>query len=112
MESPWENHPEIVALRRRALEELEEAVARADASGPLVDAPDPVVGDFFDGASKRELAAARDDLARARTRYADAVSTARACGYSWGEIARVLGVSRQVLHRRFRSAADRDRTTY
>lgn len=104
MDRPWwENNPEIAALGRRALEELEEAARQAELAGPVPSGPDPVVQDFYSGASKRELAAARDDLIRARNRYADAVHGARACGLSWGEIARVLGVSRQVLHRRFRS---------
>jgi hypothetical protein len=35
--------------------------------------PDPVLADILSGASVRELSAARDDLCRARTRYADAV---------------------------------------
>jgi DNA-directed RNA polymerase specialized sigma24 family protein len=52
--------------------------------------------------SWRELAAAREDMARARSRYADAVRAARMRGLSWGEIGRVLGVSKQQLHRRFR----------
>ena len=65
------------------------------------DEPDPVVQDFYSGASLQALAAARDDLEHARARYADAVRSARTVGLSWGEIGRVLGVSRQVLHRRF-----------
>ena len=62
-----------------------------------------VVCDLLSGASRRELAAARDDLARVRIRYADAVRAARTVGLSWGEIGRVLGVSKQLLHRRFRN---------
>ena len=69
----------------------------------LSDEPDPVVIDFFSGASLRELAAARDELARVRVRYAEAVRAARAAGMSWGEIGRVLGVAKQLLHRRFRN---------
>jgi DNA-directed RNA polymerase specialized sigma24 family protein len=62
----------------------------------------PVLADILGGgASVRELNAARDDLARANTRYVDAVYNARASGLSWGEIGRILGVSRQQLHRRF-----------
>jgi DNA-directed RNA polymerase specialized sigma24 family protein len=64
--------------------------------------PDPVLADLLSGgASIRELSAARDDVARANARYADAVQRARAAGLSWGEIGRILGVSRQQLHRRF-----------
>jgi DNA-directed RNA polymerase specialized sigma24 family protein len=48
-----------------------------------------------------ELLGDGDDVARARELYADAVLAARTAGLSWGEIGRVLGVSRQQLHRRF-----------
>ena len=66
------------------------------------DKPDPVLADILSGgACIRELAAACDDVARANARYADAVQKARIAGLSWGEIGRVLGVSRQQLHRRF-----------
>ncbi|MGV0835985.1 hypothetical protein [Mycolicibacterium thermoresistibile] len=100
----WEGNPEIAELGRRALAELEVEIRRTEVDDAVESGPDPVVGDFYSaGAAKRELAAARDGLIRARSRYADAVHTARACGYSWGEIAHVLGVSRQVLHRRFRA---------
>jgi DNA-directed RNA polymerase specialized sigma24 family protein len=97
----WANDPEIAAARRRVEEEIEEWSRR-----PLIfEEPDPVVQDFYSGASLRELAAARDDLENARVRYADAVRSARKVGLSWGEIGRILGVSKQVLHRRFREAA-------
>lgn len=93
----WMNHPELEAIRRRVLEEIDERPSSPDHD----DEPDPVVDDVLSGASWRELAAARDDLAHARTRYTVAVRAARAVGVSWGEIGRVLGVSRQQLHRRF-----------
>jgi DNA-directed RNA polymerase specialized sigma24 family protein len=63
--------------------------------------PDPVIADFYSGASLRELADAREDLTRAKRRYAEAVRCARVAGLSWGEIGRILGVSKQLLHRRF-----------
>jgi DNA-directed RNA polymerase specialized sigma24 family protein len=47
------------------------------------------------------LAEARDDLDRARLRYAQAIRAGRIAGYSWAEIGRLLGVSKQSLHRRF-----------
>ena len=94
----WEDDPEIAAIRRSVEEELE----RASHEPITPDEPDPVVHDFWSGASLRELAAARDGLASARTRYEDAVRQARTAGFSWGEIGRVLGVSKQLLHRRFR----------
>jgi DNA-directed RNA polymerase specialized sigma24 family protein len=49
----------------------------------------------------RELADARDDLDRARLRYAEAIRAGRIAGYSWAEIGCLLGVSKQSLHRRF-----------
>lgn len=93
----WADDPELAAIRRRVEEELERACREPITS----DEPNPVVQDFYSGASLRELAAARDDVERARARYADAVRSARRVGRSWGEIGRVFGVSRQVLHRRF-----------
>ncbi|MCV7302587.1 hypothetical protein H7J93_23455 [Mycobacterium barrassiae] len=63
--------------------------------------PDPILNDVLSGASVRELGQARDDLARAKARYDEAVRSARECGLSWGEIGAALGVPRQLLHRRF-----------
>ena len=97
----WEDHPELEEIRRRTLEEFSRRPEDREPIDP--DAPDPVVADFLDGASWRELADARDDLARARGRYEQAVRTARSAGLSWAEIGRVLGVSKQLLHRRFRT---------
>ncbi|MCX8561924.1 hypothetical protein OS122_13605 [Mycolicibacterium mucogenicum] len=64
--------------------------------------PDPIAADVFGGISRRALAQARDDLASATTQYEQAVRQARANGWTWAEIGRILGVSRQALHRRFR----------
>jgi len=66
-------------------------------------APDPIAADVFGGISRQALAQARDDLAGAKTRYEQAVRQARANGWTWSEIGRILGVSRQVLHKRFRN---------
>lgn len=96
----WANDPELMEIQRRTLEEFERELEQREPVGQ--DEPDPVVADVLSGASWRELADARDDLVRARARYEMAVRTARAAGFSWGEIGRVLGVPRQVLHRRFR----------
>jgi DNA-directed RNA polymerase specialized sigma24 family protein len=93
----WASDPAIAAIRRGVLEEIEQA--QPPLPGPS--GPDPVFVDIASGASKRELADARDGLRRARLRYADAIRSARVAGYSWGEIGRVLGVSKQSLHRRF-----------
>jgi DNA-directed RNA polymerase specialized sigma24 family protein len=81
----------------------DEWIESMDGKPLLSDASDPVVEDFYSGASLRQLAKARDDLDLARAQYAAAVRKARAVGLSWGEIGRVLGVPRQALHRRFRN---------
>ena len=64
---------------------------------------DPVLADVWSGVSRRQLAHARDNLAEAKQQYEQAVRQARASGWNWSEIARVLGVSRQFLHQRFRT---------
>jgi DNA-directed RNA polymerase specialized sigma24 family protein len=61
------------------------------------------VAEIYSGAAGRALSAARDDLAEARQRYQDAVFAARTAGFSWTEIGRRLGVSRQQIHRQFRN---------
>lgn len=101
----WQDDPELQEVLRRSFEEFEEELEGREPAGPGEDEADPVVADFLSGASWRELGDARDDLARARARYDDAVRTARTAGLSWGEIGRVLGVSKQLLHRRFRTSA-------
>ena len=85
----WMNDPELVAGRRRALEELERGIDEDEPTG--FDEPDPVVAEIYSGEAGRALSAARDDLA------------ARTAGYSWTEIGRLLGVSRQQVHRQFRA---------
>ena len=67
--------------------------------------PDPVLDDFFNGTNLRALSSARDGLADAKVRYDAAVIGARAAGWSWSEMARILGVSKQSLHTRFRDRA-------
>ncbi|BBX85726.1 hypothetical protein [Mycolicibacterium aubagnense] len=66
-------------------------------------APDPIAADVFGSISRTALAQARDNLVSAKTQYEQAVRQARANGWTWAEIGRILGVSRQVLHRRFRN---------
>jgi hypothetical protein len=98
-EPRWSQNPGPSEIGRRALEELELELERAGPPGS--DVRDPVVAEIFSGACWRELGAARDDLNRAKGRYHDAVLGARDAGLSWGEIARVIGTTRQQLHRRF-----------
>ena len=69
---------------------------------PIREEYDPIAADVFGGISRRALAQARDDRSSATTQYEQAVRQARANGWTWAEIGRILGVSRQVLHRRFR----------
>jgi DNA-directed RNA polymerase specialized sigma24 family protein len=94
----WMDDPELIALRERALAEIENAIEPAG-----LHEPDPVVAEFYSGEAGRALSAARDDLAAARQRYEHAVHTARTAGFSWTEIGRILGVSRQQVHRQFRA---------
>jgi DNA-directed RNA polymerase specialized sigma24 family protein len=97
----WADDPELMEIRRRTAEEFERELEQHQPGPVARDVFEPVVADVLGGASWRELADARDDLARARARYEEAVRAARAAGLSWGEIGRVLGVPRQLLHRRF-----------
>jgi hypothetical protein len=99
----WMDDTELIALRRRALDELERGIDEHESAGS--DEPDPVVAEIYSGAAGRALSAARDDLAAARMRYQDAVFAARAAGLLWTEIGRLLGLSRQQVHRQFRARA-------
>ncbi|MET0704867.1 MAG: hypothetical protein ABWY93_34890 [Mycobacterium sp.] len=101
----WAIDREFTEYRRRAVEDFDRELECSEPLGP--DVPDPVVAEFFTGACWRELADARDDLARARDRHDVAVADAREAGLSWAEIARVLGVSKQLLHRRFGNPRDK-----
>jgi hypothetical protein len=98
---PWMNDPVMQELRRAALEEIERAPDRPPHSGEI----DPVLAEVLGGAGVRELAAARDDLERAKRRYVGAIRGARVAGLSWSEIGRVMGESKQALHRRFGDAS-------
>jgi DNA-directed RNA polymerase specialized sigma24 family protein len=92
----WMDDPEINALRDRALAEIENADDR-----PTTDEPDPVLAEFYSGEISRELSAVRDEAEALRLRYRQAVLAAREAGLSWTEIGRLLGVSRQQVHRKF-----------
>lgn len=93
----WEDDPEIEAIKAQVEAEIYGRPER-----PASNSPDPVLTDYLSGNCVRELRNARDDLARARTRYENAVHAGRDAGLSWAQIGVVLGVARQQLHRRFR----------
>lgn len=97
----WEDHPELDAIRARVEAEIYGRPER-----PESNSPDPVLADYLSGDSVRELRNARDGLAQAKTRYANAVHGARTAGLSWAQIGVILGVARQQLHRRFRDLTD------
>ena len=59
----WMNDHELIALLRRALDELERGIDEDEPAGS--DEPDPVVAEIYSGAAGRALSAARDDLAAA-----------------------------------------------
>jgi len=100
----WATDPTLAAKRDEVSKWLEALEAE----------PEPIPDDWYSaisreinsGSCRRELSQARLDLNRARVRYTDAIRAARAAGYSWGEIGNVLGVPRQLLHRRFRYEVD------
>ncbi len=95
----WASDPAILAARDATRKWIEAAEQE-----PVPDDNfEAVHNELISGSCWRELGCARDDLERARVRYADAVRAARTVGFSWGEIGRVLGVPRQLLHRRFRN---------
>lgn len=94
----WATNPAIIAAREAAerwLDGVAQEPVREDNYAAIHN-------EVLNGSWLRELRAAREDVDRARARYAAAVRGARTVGYSWGEIGRILGVPRQGLHRRFR----------
>ncbi len=65
----WATDPDITERRRAVFDELERATNK-----PITpDTPDPVLADLLSGESVRELGSARDAVASAQARYADAV---------------------------------------
>lgn len=95
----WATNPAIIAAR----EEVDKWIESAEQNPVPDDTSDAVHHEAISGSRWRELRGAREDLDRARVRYANAVRAARAVGFSWGEIGRLLGVPRQLVHRRFRN---------
>ncbi len=90
---------------RRALIELERdglAILRRRAElGITPELEEAVSAEVFTGVRLRELRLAVQVARIAEERRDSAVRRAREVGYSWAELARVVGVSRQALHQRF-----------
>lgn len=82
----------------RTREELEQAAAAAEA---WLDALDPAETPAEDPRDLRRIGLALADVANAERELHDAVAAARDNGRSWGEIALVLGVSRQAARQRY-----------
>ena len=104
----WQNNPTIIAMREAVEADVERWAAEVEADDRPAWRPgnDPVIADLWDGTARRELRAAADHLEQARARYDAAVLGGRAAGLSWGEMAELLGVARQQLHRRYRNRAN------
>jgi len=88
----------------RTREELERAAADAEA---WLDSLDPATTPAEDAADLRRVGLALRGAAAAETELADAVAAARQHGRSWGDIALVLGVSRQAARQRYSGHEDR-----
>lgn len=86
----------------RTRAQLEQAAADAEA---WLDALDPSVTPAEDPRDLRRIGVALGEVATAEGELADAVADARHNGRSWGEIALVLGVSKQAARQRYGEAA-------
>jgi hypothetical protein len=82
----------------RTREQLEKAAAEAEA---WLDSLDPAETPAEDPRDLRRIGLALADVAKAERDLADAVADARRNGRSWGEIALVLGVSKQAARQRY-----------
>ena len=82
----------------RTREQLEQAAAHAEA---WLDSLGPAETPADDPRDLRRIGLALADLAKAEGDLADAVVSARRNGRSWGEIALVLGVSKQAARQRY-----------
>lgn len=86
----------------RTREQLEQAATEATA---WLDSLDPVTTPAEDPQDLRRIGLALVDVAAAEQELADAVAEARRNGRSWGEIAMVLGVSKQAARERYGGSA-------
>ena len=86
----------------RTRAQLDQAAADAEA---WLNSLDPDVTPAEDIADLGRVGAALNAIAAAERELADAVAAARGNGRSWGEIALVLGVSKQSARERFGSVS-------
>jgi hypothetical protein len=82
----------------RTSQELAQAAADADA---WLDSLDPAATPFEDTADLYRIGAALAVVADGSRELDEAVQSAHANGRTWGEIALVLGVSRQAARQRY-----------
>ena len=82
----------------RTREQLQQAAAEAEA---WLDTLDPADTSVEDPRDLRRIGLALTDVANGEQELAKAVADARRRGRSWGEIALVLGVSKQAARQRF-----------
>jgi hypothetical protein len=85
-------HPKVMTMPK-AKPKQPDLAARLDDLEPE--------GPARDAAELREINRLVQDIAVSEQRLRDAVTVARAAGYSWGKIAVALGVSPQAAHQRF-----------
>jgi CRP-like cAMP-binding protein len=91
----------LIELERDILADIEREAKRPDQDAENA----AMAAELFTGARLREVAIA-DRVARlAALRRDSAIRAARAVGYSWAELGRALGVSRQSLRQRYGEAA-------
>ena len=93
----WATDPAIIAAR----EEVERWLESAQRGSLPFDDFEAIHNEVGSGSCCRELLAAKKSPTSCPRSVRNAVRAARAVGFSWGEIGRVLGVPRQLVHRRF-----------
>jgi len=71
----------------------------------LLDALDPATSPADDPIELRRIGLAQRDIAAAEDGLRKAVRAARAAGYTWADVGRTLGVTRQAAQLRFRESA-------
>ncbi len=90
----------------RSRAQLEKAAADAEKWLDELDPDDPNLTVETPGADLRQVAYALGAVNAAENAVAAAVSTARSNGRSWTEIARVLGMTRQAVQKRYDHPAE------